>query len=140
VPPTFDPQLLNLFVEHASLNIKTHGPLSSLFNGTMHYICLAKHPLQSQDRLYNPKIEFPVGIVFGDSDFLGSEGADEIVKNSKFFETGESQLFKLKNAGHNMNWHNPDGLTDMMIGFFNGTIKGTFELKARLEYVPRDYA
>ena len=106
----------------------------------MHYICLAKHPLQSQDRLYNPKIEFPVGIVFGDSDFLGSEGADEIVKNSKFFETGESQLFKLKNAGHNMNWHNPDGLTDMMIGFFNGTIKGTFELKARLEYVPRDYA
>jgi hypothetical protein len=40
--------------------------------------------------LYNPKIEFPVGVVFGDSDFLGSEGADEIVKNSKFFETGES--------------------------------------------------
>ena len=126
VEPNFDPELLNLFVEHSVLNVKTHGPLSSLFNGTMRYICLAKHPLQSGDRLFNSQIDFPIGIVFGDSDFLGSEGADEIVRNSKCFATGESQLFKLKNAGHNMNWHNPKGLTDMMVGFFSGSIKGTF--------------
>lgn len=48
-------------------------------------------------------------------------------------------MFKLKNAGHNMNWHNPKGLTEMMIGFFEGSIKGTFECKPRLSYEARDY-
>lgn len=75
--------------------------------------------------------------MFGDSDFLGSEGSDEIVRKSKFFESGESQLFKLQNSGHNMYWHNPKGLTAIMIGFFQGTVKGTFEPKPRLEFTPR---
>jgi hypothetical protein len=42
-------------------------------------VAFAKHPMQSRDRLYNPEIDFPIGIVFGDADFFGSEGADEIV-------------------------------------------------------------
>jgi|LakMenE01Jun11ns_1017448.scaffolds.fasta_scaffold8134291_1 hypothetical protein len=33
----------------------------------------------SKERLGNPTIDFPIGVVFGDSDFLGSEGSDEIV-------------------------------------------------------------
>ena len=39
----------------------------------------ARHPLQAEDRLGNPSIEFPIGIVFGDNDYFGSEGADQIV-------------------------------------------------------------
>jgi len=31
---------------------------------------------------------------------------------------------------------NPDGLTTYMIGFFNKTIKHTFDLKPRKEWVP----
>jgi len=33
----------------------------------------------ARERLGNPAIDFPIGVVFGDSDFLGSEGSDEIV-------------------------------------------------------------
>ena len=40
----------------------------------------ALHPLQAEDRLGNPAIDFPIGIVFGDNDYFGSEGADEIVR------------------------------------------------------------
>jgi hypothetical protein len=36
-----------------------------------------------------------------------------------------------------MMWHNPKGLTDMMIGFFEGTIKHTFQKKPRVENTPR---
>ena len=90
VQEDFDEELLELLVEHAAVNVKNHGPLSSLFNGTQHYINLAKNPMQSETKLLNPDINFPIGIIFGDSDFLGSEGSDEIVRKSKFFESGES--------------------------------------------------
>lgn len=116
--PELSQALIEAMIEHAIVNFKHHGPLSTLFNGTCHYICLAKNTLMSEERLLNPDINFPIGVVFGDSDFLGSEGADEIVKKSKFFDSGESQLFKLENSGHNMYWHNPDGLAKMMAAFF----------------------
>ena len=38
--------------------------------------CFSIHPLQSEDRLGNPEIDFPIGIAFGDRDNFGSEGAD----------------------------------------------------------------
>ena len=82
--------MINLLIEHTMVNLKNHGRLSSIFNGAVHYGCFAKHPMQSEDRLYNPKIDFPIGIVFGDSDWLGSEGSDEIVQKSCRFESGES--------------------------------------------------
>ena len=124
--PTFDRELLNLLNEHVVVNIKNHGPLGGLFNGTMQWLSLAKHSLLKEDRLGNPNINFPIGVIFGDSDFFGSEGADDIVRQSKFFKSGESQLFKLKNSGHNMVWHNPKGITEVMVGFFKGTIKNQF--------------
>ena len=34
--------------------------------------------------------EFPIGICFGDRDYLGSEGADEVVRTNAFFKTGEA--------------------------------------------------
>ena len=124
--PNINQALLVLLVEQTILNIKNYGPLSGIMNNTMVYLSLGKKSLLSEDRLYNPKIDFPIGIIFGNSDFLGSEGSEEIIQNSKYFATGESQLFKLVDAGHNMQWHNPKGLTNIMIGFFQGTIKGEF--------------
>ena len=50
----------------------------------------AYHPLSAPDRLGNPEIDFPLGVVFADRDYFGSDGADEIVKNNKYFETGQS--------------------------------------------------
>ena len=33
---------------------------------------------------------FPIGCAYGDRDYLGSEGADWVVKSNAFFKTGES--------------------------------------------------
>ena len=87
---TMDPRLRELYAQHITLNLSHHGPLSSLMNGTQEYPAFGKHPLQQADRLGNPLIDFPIAIVFGDSDFLGSEGSEELVRTSKFFLTGES--------------------------------------------------
>ena len=46
--------------------------------------------MNGKNRLGNPSINFPIGIVFGDSDFFGSEGADEIIKGSRQFASGRS--------------------------------------------------
>lgn len=114
-----------------------HGPLARLLTVTNEYPAFGKHSMASLDRLGNPDIDFPIGIVFGDADFLGSEGSEEIVRSSKFFASGESQLFKLQDCGHNMHFGNPEQLANIIIGFFNGTIKGRFEPKAFLDYRPR---
>ena len=50
----------------------------------------AIHPLQAEDRLGNKDIDFPIAIAFGDRDWFGSEGADELVRNNKHFGSGRS--------------------------------------------------
>ena len=52
--------------------------------------CYGIHPLQAEDRLGNPDIDFPIGIAFGDRDKFGSEGAEVIIKNNRHFATGRS--------------------------------------------------
>ena len=54
---------------------------------------LAIHSMDAEDRLGNPEIDFPIGMCFGDSDFMGTEGADKIVKSNKYFQTGQSQIY-----------------------------------------------
>ena len=66
------------------------------------WMCYASHPLQSSDRLGGK--DFPIAMAFGDRDFFGTEGADEIVKNNKNFSNGKSQLFKVQNCSHFMNF------------------------------------
>ena len=83
--------------------------------------------------------DFPIAFCNGTRDFFGNaEGADTIVKNNRYFKSGRSQLFKLKNAGHNVFMDDPKGLADYMIGFFEGTITHTFDLKPRKDFVPDD--
>lgn len=36
----------------------------------------AHHPLGAKDRLGNPDLPFPLGILYGEHDYLGSVGAD----------------------------------------------------------------
>ena len=95
--------------------------------------CSPYHSLIAPDRLGNPNIDFPIGMMFGDMDFFGTEGADEIVRNNKHFESGRSQLFKLKNSTHWCTKDQPQEAISIMIGFFEGTINGSFELKPRYE-------
>ena len=80
--------------------------------------------------------KFAIGICVGDRDYVGTEGADEVVRSNAFFQTGESQLFVLPNAGHLLHIQNPMKLAQTMIDFFTGTILGKFEQKARADFTP----
>ena len=52
--------------------------------------CFSIHPLQAEDRLGNPNIDFPIAMAFGDKDRFNSEGAEEIIKKNKHFRSGHS--------------------------------------------------
>ena len=61
-------------------------------------------------------------------DFADSKDADIIVKNNKHFVSGRSQIFKIKNAYHNVYVGNPEALMYYMNGFFDGSLRGYFDL------------
>ena len=50
----------------------------------------ALHPTTETDRLGNSDLPFPIAFAFGDRDWIGTEGAELIVRKNKFFEKGLS--------------------------------------------------
>ena len=44
--------------------------------------CYPHHCLTEVDRLGNPNLPFPVAFVYGDQDWLGTNGADQIVRGN----------------------------------------------------------
>ena len=62
---------------------------------TFKYGGFAHHCLTEEDRLGNPNLPFPIAFCYGAHDWLGTNGADKIVKGNKFFKDGISQLFIL---------------------------------------------
>ena len=65
------------------------GRVENLWLFVMHFL-IPRYSLHREDRLGNADLPFPIGFVFGDRDFLSSDGPDELIKKNKFFETGES--------------------------------------------------
>jgi len=86
---------------------------------TFKFGCFPHHCLKEPDRLGNKKLPFPIAFCYGDQDWLGTTGADDIVRGNKFYESGISQLFILEGSDHVTYIDNPDILTEYMIGFFN---------------------
>ena len=78
-------------------------------------------------------VDFPIAIAFGDRDFVSSRGSSEIVSGSKQFQSGRSQLFKVENSTHFMQQDVPDEMERLMVGHFEGTVRGTFQVKPRGE-------
>ena len=100
---------------------------------TQKFPMLATHSLEDFDRLGNEEIDFPIGMCFGDSDFMGTEGAWDIVEDNKHFESGRSQIFKIKNATHRLDIEKPVELPKLMIDFFEGNVTGVMEKKPKYE-------
>ena len=44
------------------------------------------HCLTEVDRLGNPNLPFPIAFCYGDQDWLGTDGADQIVQGNKFYQ------------------------------------------------------
>ena len=70
--------------------VQRHSILDAVVLMTTKHPMYALHPMYLEDRLGNPAIEFPIAMVFGDSDYFGSEGAEDIIQNNKHFESGRS--------------------------------------------------
>ena len=83
--------------------------------------------------------DFPIAFINGTRDFFGSaEGADQIVRNSRFNgdwgNSGQSQIFIIPYCGNKAYKDQPDALTGYMIGFFNGVNIYSYDLKVRKEF------
>ena len=111
------------------------------------YGSFALHPTTESDRLGNPDLPFPIAFAFGDRDWIGTVGADKIVRNNKFYASGLSQIFLIPEADHLTYLNNADGVVEKMIGFFNKTIRHEFEHKPRTTHplrrqnsIPRQFA
>ena len=61
------------------------------------------------------EVRFPISIVYGETDWMDTRGSAKIIENSKFFRDGWSNLYLLKDAGHQMAWDNPVGLAEILV-------------------------
>ena len=86
----------------------------------------AHEPLDSEDQLRNPTLNFPISFIYGERDWMDSRGSREIVKSSKFFASGESQLHILQGAGHQLFMNNTEGFIELMIGDLTGNLKNQY--------------
>ncbi len=75
---------------------------------TFKFGCFPHHCLKNEDRLGNKRLPFPIGFCYGDSDWLGTTGADDIVRGNKFFDQGLSQIFIIDGSDHVTYMDNPD--------------------------------
>ena len=75
---------------------------------TFKFGVFAHHCLTESDRLGNPNLPFPIAFCYGDQDWLGTDGADRIIKGNKFFNDGISQLFILEGSDHLTFLENPE--------------------------------
>ena len=98
------------------------------------YGLYAKHPTTSADRLGNSDLQFPIAYAFGDRDWVGSDGAEKIVQQNKYFKEGLSQIFVIPHADHMTHINNGDALVEKIVGFFNQTIRHEFEYKPRVTH------
>ena len=92
----------------------------------IHTIGFAYYPMQSQDRLGNDKIDFPIAFVYGENDWNGSDGADELVKMNKHYKSGRSQIFTMKNCSHELAMQQTEELCRIIFGFIDGSLRGHF--------------
>ena len=128
-------ELVAAYVAYQLENYHDPSPLSIAYVSVYKWPLHAHHSMCSPDRLLNWEA-FPICLIFGDRDYVGSEGPDMIIKTSKFFKTGESQLIRVPDSGHMVVSFQSEMLVEMMAGFSNGTMRGRYEEKPRELFVP----
>ena len=98
-----------LMANYVALTLKLGGSDNERFITTSFKLgAFAKNPLTAPDKLGNPNLPFSIAFCYGDQDWLGTKGADEIVRCNKFYKEGLSQIFIIKDADHQTYYDNPD--------------------------------
>ena len=69
---------------YKDLMFSSVGVLEPCFRVPFKYLFQAYHPLSRPDRLLNGT-KFPITICFGDRDFMGTDGTDQVIKTNAFF-------------------------------------------------------
>ena len=67
-------------VDHTAICFYSVSQPDILMNVTCEYGSVGKSSMMSKNKFGNPSIDFPVAFIFGDSDWHGTEGADEVVR------------------------------------------------------------
>jgi len=57
---------------------------------------------------------------------MDTRGSSHIIKQNKFFASGESNLYVLEKSGHRMPTMQPEGFCKILIEDINGTAKNVF--------------
>ena len=121
---------LDAIARYQVLNTNRSAYCQGALISIIKYPGLLRHPMTATDRLGNPEITFPIALVYGDQDFMSSEeGPEDIVKGNMHFESGRSQIFLIKNCGHNIIQDQPDDSFKVIHGFFEGTLLHHWEPK-----------
>ena len=93
--------LVEMMDEYQWYNVMRVG---AIFRAQLMYMRLpglGSIDIMSEDKLGNPACKFPIAAAFGDRDHLSSEnGAELAIKQNCNFESGGSQLFKVKDCTH----------------------------------------
>ena len=113
------------FGKYYGLTTSKMGALEPVYRNPFKYLFQAYHPFYEPGRLLNIK-DFPIAFSYGDRDYMGSDGAEIVVKSNAFFKTGQSQIFLLPNSGHSGHLHNPELLVSLIVGFFNDEVRNCF--------------
>ena len=74
----------------------------------------AHNPLLSKNKLGNENFPLAVSFIYGDRDWMDSNGGRTIVEINKFKDT-YSQVYILSNSGHHLNQDNPSELCNIII-------------------------
>ena len=62
----------------------------------------AHKPLATFESLMNNQIPFPISFMYGDRDWMCNRGATNIVKANQYYQSGQSQMYVISDAGHQM--------------------------------------
>ena len=94
------------------------------------------HPFQAEDRLNNPKCNFPMALAFGAADpFASNIGGEDLLKLIGNHNGGRINLFKIggdktdpkDGAHHSFYIRFEQECVDAIVGHFNGSITGRWE-------------
>ena len=106
--PKHEPETAAIVANYFSIALQRQSKQEVITMNTCRYFCYPYHSLSEKDRLMNPEIDYPIAFAFGDRDFFGSEGAEDIVRNNRHFNSGRSQIFKVEDSGHAVMIDNPE--------------------------------